>query len=166
MSEVPQPPPPPAASRAPSFWFRIKPPFWALFFLGMGLTVHYLFPALRVPGWGYPGIAFLLAVFSAGLAVWAIAQFIHRQTAIIPGHPVTALVTDGPYRFSRNPMYLGLLTALASFAAGYGTLPLWIPPFALHFVLTRVFISWEESHLASLYPQDYPAYCAHVRRWL
>lgn len=145
---------------------RIKPPLWALLFLLGGLLLHYLVPATRIPGWNGPGLALLLALASAGTAFWAIILFQHHGTDIVPGGKVTSLVQEGPFQYSRNPMYLGLLGATLSFAVGYGTLPLCLPPVALYLVLSRVFIPFEESLLMEKFGEDYQAYRARVRRWL
>lgn len=146
--------------------FHIKPPVWAVFFLGAGLLVHYLIPETRFPGWGHAGLASLLAVASALTALWAIALFFQHNTPVVPGPHVQVLVGEGPFRYSRNPMYLGLIGALLSFAVGYGTWPLWLPPLALFGILRTVFIPYEERLLEEKFGEDYRAYRARVRRWL
>lgn len=150
----------------PGILFRIKPPVWAAGFLALGLTLHYTLPDLRVPVGGSPALAGVLGVASFGIAAWAIGLFRLRRTDVVPGGTVRVLVQDGPYRFTRNPMYLGLLGALLSFAVGYGTWPLWLAPPALFVVLRTVFIPYEERLMEEQFRDAYRAYRARVRRWL
>lgn len=160
------PPETPVPATPHSLLFRIKPPYWATGLLLGGLFLHYAYPVLRVPGWGNPGIAFLLGTGSIMLFIWSVAQFIHRDTPLHPGEPAKFLITDGPYQYSRNPIYAAMVGFTAAFAAGYGTLPTLIPPVALYFVLARVFIAAEEKKLREQFGEDYQAYCAKVRRWM
>lgn len=156
----------PAATTPPGPLFRIKPPYWATGFLLGGLILHYAYPILRVPGWGNPGIAFLLGTGSIMLFIWSVAQFIHRDTPLSPAETAKVLITDGPYQYSRNPIYAAMVGFTAAFAAGYGTLPTLAAPVALYFVLARVFIAAEEKKLLEQFGEDYRAYCAKVRRWV
>jgi len=84
----------------------------------------------------------------------------------LPWRPTTALVTDGPYRISRNPMYLGLTllylgaTALANSAWPLVGLPVII------LVMNVVVIPGEEARLEAMFGTTYREYCARVRRWV
>jgi protein-S-isoprenylcysteine O-methyltransferase Ste14 len=79
---------------------------------------------------------------------------------------VSALVTDGIYRYTRNPMYLGMLAVLLGCAVTVGaTVALLIPPIFAVIIELR-FIRPEEAMLRGIFPEDYPAYCERVRRWI
>ncbi len=110
------------------------------------------------------GLVLLLTFL--GLAGSAFFRFGRARTTFIPNRPASALVTNGPYRISRNPMYL-------AFALGYTGLELlvntWWPLFFLPLVLLaidRLVIAREERYLASAFPEEYDAYRRRVRRWL
>lgn len=103
---------------------------------------------------------------AAVLASWAIFCFKRAGTHVEPYHPALVLVEDGPYRFTRNPMYIGLLLLQFglsfTFALEWGILAL-IP---LAVVLHIGVILREEAYLRSKFGADYEAYLARSRRWL
>ncbi|MDH4064169.1 MAG: isoprenylcysteine carboxylmethyltransferase family protein, partial [Acidobacteriota bacterium] len=96
----------------------------------------------------------------------AIVAFRRAGTSFLPWKTSTALVTNGPFRFTRNPMYLGM-TLL------YGGVSLWMnaawPLFFLPIVLVVMnygVIAREERYLTALFGEEYRAYCQQVRRWI
>ena len=85
---------------------------------------------------------------------------------MIPFKTVSALVTTGVYRFTRNPMYLGMALVLLGCAVTVGaSSALIVPPVFMVIIETR-FIRPEEGMLQELFPEQFPAYCKQVRRWL
>ena len=114
--------------------------------------------------WRLSGVALIL--IGAALDVITDQQFKRRQTTIKPFEPSRALVTDGLFRFSRNPMYLGMMVILAGLGICLATLPplVVIPLFG--WWITVRFIAVEEQHLAEQFGDAYTAYCAQARRWI
>lgn len=154
-------------ARYRSWLIRIPPPLlFVAAFLG-GLYLDSLVPALivaRAPvllavGWLLLAVGIL---FGPGNAL----SFVARGTTLIPGRQPSTLVTRGAYRFSRNPMYLGVILIYAALALIMGRLgPLVLLPLPV-WALNAVIIPMEESHLAAAFGEAYSAYCARVRRWL
>jgi protein-S-isoprenylcysteine O-methyltransferase Ste14 len=104
----------------------------------------------------------------AGLAldIWAIATFRRAGTTPHPAGPTTALAVGGPYRFTRNPMYLGLVFLLAALALLANSLwPLILLPVVIVNV-RRAVIDREERYLTAKFGEEYLRYKARVRRWL
>jgi protein-S-isoprenylcysteine O-methyltransferase Ste14 len=100
------------------------------------------------------------------LGVSGVVTFRRARTPIIPSHGARRLVVDGPYRYTRNPMYTGLTIAYVGMAAMLDSAwPLIVLPVVL-IALVRLVISREESYLSSAFGADYDAYRARVRRWL
>jgi protein-S-isoprenylcysteine O-methyltransferase Ste14 len=102
----------------------------------------------------------------AAVALWCIFTFasIGRGTPA-PFDPPRRLVIQGPYRFVRNPMYIGAGLALASAALFYESLPL-LGYTAFFLLATHLFVvSYEEPTLRRTFGQEYEAYCRRVRRW-
>ena len=100
------------------------------------------------------------------LSFGAFAIFRRSRTSIIPNRPATALVTAGPYRFTRNPMYLSLVVLYVGVTLLTNS---WWPLVLLPVVVLavdRLVIAREERYLADAFPTDYAAYRARVRRWL
>jgi protein-S-isoprenylcysteine O-methyltransferase Ste14 len=109
------------------------------------------------------------AVLVAGglaLMVSGMVTFVRARTAIIPYHAARQLVTSGPYRFTRNPMYLGLTCGYFGVAVLLNLAwPIVVLPLVL-IVLTLAVINLEERHLREAFGEDYNAYCRRVRRWI
>src|SRR2546430_504602 len=110
--------------------------------------------------------AMLVAAVGAAIALWCIFPFasVGRGTPI-PLDPPRRLVIRGPYRFVRNPMYIGAGLALAGAALFYASLPVLV--YAGFFLLaTHLFvIGYEEPALRRTFGQEYEAYCDQTRRW-
>jgi protein-S-isoprenylcysteine O-methyltransferase Ste14 len=107
-------------------------------------------------------------LFAAGAAIaaWSLLIFHKARTTTVPGKASTKLVTWGPYRISRNPMYVGLVLAYLGEA---GILRLVWPVLVLP--LTLAYVNWivvpvEEARLREVFGRDYREYCARVRRWV
>jgi len=114
---------------------------------------------LTVVAWG-------LTLAWGALTVSSIGNFRHSRTSIVPVRPATALVVAGPYRFTRNPMYLGMALLAAGLALFMNT---WWPILLLVPVLliVRIFvIAPEERYLRRRFGAEYEAYMARVRRWV
>jgi protein-S-isoprenylcysteine O-methyltransferase Ste14 len=111
-------------------------------------------------------VAWALTLAFLALAVSSIGNFRRSHTSIVPVRPATALVITGPYRFTRNPMYVGLAALTSALALFMNT---WWPIVLLAPVLlmVRVFvIGPEERYLHRRFGSDYVAYTHRVRRWL
>lgn len=104
----------------------------------------------------------------AGLAlnIWVGRLFKRAGTAVKPVDPSVALVLTGPFRISRNPMYLGMALALAGIAIGLGTASPWVIVPAFVWQIRVRFIVLEESRLEACFGQQFLGYKASVRRWL
>ncbi len=142
----------------------VPPPaiFAAGFLTGLLLDRLLALPRFTPP----PLVGVLLIGLGAGLAVWAVTTFVRHRTAIIPHRPASRLVMAGPYRHSRNPMYLALTTAYLglTLALGrWGPLLLLLPTLV---TLVRMVIVREERYLAVRFATDYEAYRTRVGRWL
>ena len=113
-------------------------------------------------------IAAILAGAGILLGVAGVATFRRAGTTVHPQHPekASAMVTSGVYRYSRNPMYLGLLLLLAAWAVHLANV--------LAFVILPLFVAWmnrfqiapEERALAANFGTHFDAYRRSVRRWL
>ncbi|MCR9071589.1 MAG: isoprenylcysteine carboxylmethyltransferase family protein [Alphaproteobacteria bacterium] len=134
--------------------------------LAVGAGLDWLIPLpLLAPGAGKgPG----LALISAGLALglWCVLLFRKAGTAVEPYKPSTAIVSSGPYRFSRNPIYVAL-TAI-SVGIGLWMNSAWMLGLLLPtLVIMRIaVIGPEERYLEAKFGAEYRDYKARVRRWL
>lgn len=145
---------------------KFLPPTYLLAAVLLMLGLHFLFPItqLFVGLWRLTGILpLILGIIASYMAE---GQFRRAGTTVQPFETSSLLVTDGLYRFSRNPMYLGMALVLLGCACTVGaTTALAVPPAFMAIIEWR-FIRPEEAMLRALFPQEYPAYCSRVRRWL
>ena len=77
-----------------------------------------------------------------------------------------AIVTSGPYRFTRNPMYLGVTTTSLGIATLFGTLIVFLAPLFFFLTINATFIPREEKLLRQIFGKEYLAYKKKVRRWI
>ena len=101
-----------------------------------------------------------------GLAGWAVVTFVRARTSVQLHRPARQLVTWGPYRFTRNPIYLGLATAYLGLALVRNEAwPLVLLPVVIATIAVAV-IRREERYLGRTFPAEYEAYRQHVRLWI
>jgi protein-S-isoprenylcysteine O-methyltransferase Ste14 len=150
---------------------KILPPIWYLLFLGAALVAHFYFPASHVFDFS-DSIWFAVvggAVFLGSFALTLNASriFAIEKTEILPTSETNkTLVTYGPYKRTRNPMYLGMVLSLIGVAIWLGTLPMFLAAFADFLVLNFVFIPFEEAKMARQFGASFEAYKKSVRRWI
>jgi protein-S-isoprenylcysteine O-methyltransferase Ste14 len=145
----------------------IHPPIaWALAVLA-GLALQWLMPLRFMPaavpaGW-VGGAVFVLALV---LVVWAIATMTRAGSNVPTNRPTTTIVEAGPYRFTRNPIYVGMMVGLIGLAIAFDSL--WVlatlVPFGL--VIRYGVVAREEAYLERKFGDAYRGYRARVRRWL
>jgi len=147
---------------------HVPPPLvYAAGFLA-GWLVDRLHP-LRITttlGNGRVIIAGVCFVVWLALMLAAFTTFGRAKTTPFPNRPASALVTSGPYRFTRNPMYLSLIALYVGLTLMLNSWwPLMMLPLVL-VIIDRAVIAREERYLTDAFPADYPAYQRRVRRWL
>lgn len=142
------------------------PPVYFLVALVLMAFFHHVAPAaqLLVAPYRYAGI--VLMALAVALVVWAALLFRRAGTGIVPFSPATVLVTAGPYRYTRNPMYLGLAGTLLGAAVLMGSMtPFVVIPAFMALIADR-FIAGEEAMLERSFGRQYLEYKSRVRRWL
>ena len=149
---------------------RIPPPLFYAVAVILGLLLDGLH-SLRISAVVGSGLvrtaaAWLLLALSLYLMSTAFRLFWRKQTSVVPIRPATVLVIEGPYRLTRNPMYVGLAlltTALSVFLDTWWPIILLVPALVMvkWFVIAR-----EESYLHRRFGAEYDAYARQVRRWL
>ncbi|MDJ0879429.1 MAG: isoprenylcysteine carboxylmethyltransferase family protein [Halieaceae bacterium] len=143
----------------------IYPPVWLVIGLIVIFAADQYFPLQRFTG-ELPQALGSVAIF-AGLLLLVLAGGLFKKadTELIPFREVRALVTDGVYRFTRNPMYLGMALILLGTACTTGTVAgLLVTPVFMAIIEWR-FIRPEEAMLRGIFSEEFDAYCSRVRRW-
>lgn len=145
---------------------RLLPPAYALIATIIGIALSFVdlgIPAVPTVGqWIGAAMVAVAVLVAARLS----GRFANAGTTIKPFQESSALVTDGLYRFSRNPMYVSILTATTGLMLAIGS---WlslvvVPPLAI--ILDRVFIAREEEMLLATFGEEYASYTQRTRRWI
>jgi protein-S-isoprenylcysteine O-methyltransferase Ste14 len=99
--------------------------------------------------------------------LWAIVLFRREGTEVNPTSPANRkLVTTGPYQFTRNPMYLGLVIFALGVALWIGAWPMFVAPVAIFATAEWVHIPFEEAKMRRQFGANYEEYVERVRRWM
>jgi sterol desaturase/sphingolipid hydroxylase (fatty acid hydroxylase superfamily) len=144
----------------------LKPPRLALLFLALALLAHFTLPALGRGFWHCVACGVAPAAAGFGLMIWAWAEFRRRANPICPTQHAVTLITAGPFRFTRNPMYLGIGLMLAAPFLAYGSVALALAPLSFFIMMAFVFVPFEEDRLRQAFGVDFENYRRAVRRWI
>ncbi|MBM3851933.1 MAG: isoprenylcysteine carboxylmethyltransferase family protein [Verrucomicrobia bacterium] len=112
------------------------------------------------------GVGAPLLLSGASLVAWGILEMRRSSTTFLPGQVPSRLVTSGPFRWSRNPLYVAQLLILAAIAIMADSLWLAFGVPALLLLLDRLVVVREEAVIRAAFGADYAAYTTRVRRWL
>jgi protein-S-isoprenylcysteine O-methyltransferase Ste14 len=112
-------------------------------------------------------LAVLIGAGGLLLAGWGERTFAAEGTDILPASPTNKkLVTRGPFRYTRNPMYLGLVLMALGFALYFGTTAFYVVPALLFLLCNFSFIPFEEAKMQRQFGDQYTDYLRRVRRWV
>lgn len=130
-------------------------------------VVAFLLPlAVFAPDRAFEPTGLSLAVPGIGLLLWCVKEFYTAgKGTLAPWSPPVHLVVSGPYRWSRNPMYVAVVLVLAGWAAGFRSRELAGYAALMAIVFHARVVLFEEPWLAETHPGDWTAYRARVRRW-
>lgn len=129
------------------------------------LALDRLFPLPRLIAPAAASLGWLPAIAALGLAGWSLLTFRRARTTPHPWGEPRALVVSGPYRFTRNPMYLSLCLLLCGAWLSLGTAAALVGPLVFVVVIDRTFIRREEALLEQQFGEAFDAYRRRVRRW-
>jgi len=128
-------------------------------------ALHFLLPIARILSAAYLSGGVLILI-GMSLILWAARLFVKAGTAIKPFEASTKMIVSGPYRWSRNPIYLGMVFILLGIGLALGTLT----PFAIvpifFWLIQKNFIAREEAMLDKSFGAAYAEYKKRIRRWL
>jgi protein-S-isoprenylcysteine O-methyltransferase Ste14 len=145
---------------------KILPPVYLLLTLAAMTALHYVLPLAWIIAVPYSYSGLVLIILGIGIAATAAWSFNRAGTPVIPFEPSTAVVTGGLYKFTRNPMYLGMVLVLTGAASLFGTLSVWLPIPVFIWIIRNNFILGEEKFLEEIFGKRYTDYKSKVRRWL
>ena len=147
---------------------KIPPPVVALIFGAVMWLVADAFPSISAAVPYRRTLSFAFAILGVAVALLGVGSFRSARTTVNPLKPETtsSLVTTGIYRYTRNPMYLGMALALVGWAVflGNALTLIFVAGFMLY--MNRFQIAPEERVLANLFGTEFAVYQGKVRRWI
>lgn len=145
---------------------RLPPPIIYVVAIGLGAILQKLLPLPIGGGLLRVLTAWLLVALWAVIAAISFQAFWKARTSVVPIRPATALVETGPYRFTRNPMYVSLVAL--TLGAGLWMNTWWVIILLIPavVVIDRLVISREEAYLRRRFGAAYDSYRQRVRRWV
>ncbi len=145
----------------------LPPPIWMFIYLSVAGVASYLYPWKAIADLTFIPIGVVLIAMGVAIAVWAVSLFRREGTEINPTSKTNQkLVIAGPFRFTRNPMYLGLVLFSFGIAFVVGSLPMFVVPLAVFATANFVHIPFEEAKMRRQFGPSFDDYTRRTRRWI
>jgi protein-S-isoprenylcysteine O-methyltransferase Ste14 len=144
----------------------LYPPTYFLVAVLLMLGLHFLIPVKQVIRSPYRYLGLVPMAAGLVLNMWGSRLFDRTGTTIKPFETSSALVLHGPYRVSRNPMYLGMVVFLFGVWVLAGSITPFLVVVGFAYFIDRRFIRPEEAMLEQAFGSQYASYRARVRRWV
>lgn len=145
---------------------NMRPPRIAMAFTVIAAAIHWSLPIWESKRLSMPLTGASIGVGGFILMMWSWGLFKKKHLAICLPAKTAHITMAGPYRFSRNPMYLGMVLMLLGLALYIGTLPFYLSAIGYFAILNFFFCPFEENKLTNAFGSEYREYRNRVRRWL
>ena len=145
---------------------RLSPPRIYQGFIILMITIYVFMPTTRVLPFPVNMLGIPVFVAGAWLAVAARRQFVANKTPVPFSSTTNFLHTGGVYRFSRNPMYLGIAIGLLGLALIFSSFLNFVIPLLFLILMDRFYVAREEQVLLSQFGEQYDSFRKSVRRWI
>jgi protein-S-isoprenylcysteine O-methyltransferase Ste14 len=145
---------------------KILPPTYFFICLLLAIVLHFILPVKKLISTPYNYVGILLIGIGIWLNIWADRLFKNKNTTVKPFEKSSSLIEEGPFVFSRNPMYLGMVIILSGVAVLLGSIMPFIMPVAFFILISVAFIPQEEKALEETFGQSFIEYKKRVRCWL
>ena len=142
------------------------PPTYFIIILILQIALHFVFPIVQLYNSPLRWLGIALIVFGSWLNLEADGIFKKRKTTVKPFEKSSVLVTDGPFRISRHPMYLGMVAIFLGIAVACGSLVTFGAPVLFAVLMQVLFMGHEERSMEQTFGQEYLEYRKRVRRWI
>jgi protein-S-isoprenylcysteine O-methyltransferase Ste14 len=142
------------------------PPTYFFALLLLSVMLHFILPVTQLIYFPYRYLGIVLIVFGAAINIWTDRLFKNNETTVKPYENPTELITSGPFRLSRHPMYLGMTAALLGVSILLGSLIAFVFPIVFVVLMELLFIPLEEKNLQQAFGTEYAVYKRKARRWI
>lgn len=144
----------------------LRPPTIEFFLLIIALALNFTIPIRKIIPFPTNLTGIPIIILGLLIAIWGNATFQRNNVELIPGSKSIRLVKSGPFTFSRNPMYLGMVLLALGVALLLGNLSAFILPIVHFIYLNSYMIPFEETLMERTFRTSYEDYKRKVRRWI
>lgn len=144
----------------------MMPDTYFVILLSLSIVFHFTIPIANLIFFPYNLIGVALIIWGVTMTIWTNSLLIKKHTSIKPYGLPSTLIESGPFRLSRNPLYLGMALILFGADILLGSLITFISPAVFMIVISKRFIPIEESNLEKRFGGRYLAYKKRVGRWV
>jgi protein-S-isoprenylcysteine O-methyltransferase Ste14 len=145
---------------------RITPDGYFITLLALAILSHAIFPMARIIFFPFSLIGIILIIIGLFLTLWINSLLLKYRTTLKPFGMPSFLITSGPFKFSRNPLYLGMAIALFGVNIFLGSFSPFIFSIIFIILIDRLIIPVEEKNLEKTFGKNYVGYKREVRRWI
>ena len=145
---------------------KVMPTTWFLGFLALIILMNFLFGEKRMIPFPYNHLGWVLIVFGIAFNLWTDNLFKKYKTTVKPYLRPSFFISNGPFRISRNPMYLGMLIILIGTVILFKSVALMVIPAIYLFIINFFYIKKEEEFLLHEFGDEYLKYKKRVRSWI
>jgi protein-S-isoprenylcysteine O-methyltransferase Ste14 len=145
---------------------KIMPTSYFLILLLLLIPFHFILPIVKLNYSPYNYIGIVLILFGGFINLWTDALLKKGETTVKPHLKPSNLIISGPFKFTRHPMYLGMLSILLGAAVIAGSLVSFIFPLIYIGLMEILFIPMEERNLVEAFGEGYTEYRKKVRKWI
>lgn len=146
--------------------FPDMPPIWWLGSIALIYLGKWMLPAAHVSVGFLTGVSWLVLIAGLAMIGWSAYWFSRKKTPIEPHHTPKTLIVEGPYRLTRNPIYLALVMLTVASALGHGSIIGLAVAGGLWWVLDRRFAAPEEALLRATFGAEAEEYLSKTKRWV
>lgn len=144
---------------------KLLPPDYFIALLILVFIVHFAYPGMKVFRYPFAFIGIIFVVLGIAINIWADQIFKKKKTTVKPHELPSVFETQGPYSFSRHPMYFGMACILFGTAILLGSITSLIPAVIFVILMELLFIPTEENNMLKQFGHTYRKYKRKVRRW-
>jgi protein-S-isoprenylcysteine O-methyltransferase Ste14 len=145
---------------------RITPDGFFIILPAIAILLNLIFPIVKIVFFPFNLIGIILIIIGILMTLWTNSLLLDNRTAITPYEIPSFLITSGPFKYSRNPLYLGMAVALFGLGVFLGSLSPIFSPIIFVLVIERLFAPMEENNLEKKFGKKYLDYKKKVRLWI
>jgi len=145
---------------------NIMPPTYFFVLLITSIIIHFIAPIKKIIPHPYHYAGIVLIIFGLAINILTDNLFKKHKTTIKPNEKPSSFIIAGPFRLSRNPMYLGMLSILLGTSFLLKSASSFLPPLIFIIIMKTMFIPIEEENMLNQFGEKYANYKNKVRRWI